>query len=70
MARNNNRIPQLTAEQLAEARRVLAKQQRANPLRRVRLDCHGWVRDAVAKVSDWIWCGDCADHRRVAEVAE
>ncbi len=41
---------------------------RANPLRRVRLACHGWVQDSVASVGDHVWCEQCADWARVIDV--
>jgi hypothetical protein len=40
-------------------------------LRRVELGCgHGWVRDPVAGVHDWVWCDGCADWARVQRVEE
>jgi hypothetical protein len=41
-----------------------------NRLRRVKLACHGWVRDPMAVVGDWIWCEECSDTRRVSQVVE
>lgn len=58
----------LTPEQRRQALRLLAKAAQSNPLRRVRLDCHGWVRDASAVKDDWIWCEKCEDHRKVLEL--
>jgi hypothetical protein len=40
-------------------------------LRRVELACgHGWIRDPVAGVHDWVWCDQCADWARVQRVEE
>ncbi len=40
-------------------------------LRRVDLGCgHGWVRDPVAGLHDWVWCDQCADWARVQRVEE
>ena len=61
---------QLTAAATSRARHRLDRQTARNPLRRVRTDCHGWVRDASAAVGDWVWCTSCADWRRVTELAE
>jgi len=62
----------LTERQRQAAQRRLRRQQQRNPLRRVRLDCHGWVRDPSAVVGDWLFCehADCMDIRRVVDVAE
>lgn len=65
-ARNNG----LSAADIRRAERKLARTQAKNPLRRVFLTCHGWVRDPLAQVGDWLWCDECADNRRVTEVAE
>lgn len=64
------RLKRLSAEQRREAARKIRARQAENRLRRVRLACHGWVRDAVANEGDWVWCEGCADLRRVDEVAE
>jgi hypothetical protein len=61
---------QLTDAERRAGRRKLAKALKANPLRRVRLACHGPVRDATAVVGDWIWCEKCADLARVESVTE
>jgi hypothetical protein len=43
----------------------------ASRLRRVELACgHGWVRDPVAGLHDWIWCEECADWSRVHSVED
>lgn len=60
----------LTASDRRQARRQLAKAQRQNPLRRVRITCCGWVRDPIAQVGDWLWCEKHKDKYRVGEVAE
>jgi hypothetical protein len=52
------------------AERRADRQAARNRLRRVRLSCHGWVRDPAARVGEWVWCDSCADWRRVAAVAE
>ena len=57
------------AQRVAAARRV-AKVASSNPLRRVYLDCHGWVRDSSAVVGDWLWCDKCADLRQVSQLKE
>lgn len=62
--------PVLTAADRRRAQRRLDRARARNPLRRVRLACHGWVRDTSAVVGDWVWCEQCADVRKVAEVAE
>jgi hypothetical protein len=61
---------QLTPAQRREAERRMAKALKANPLRRVRLACHGPVRDGTAVVGDWIWCEQCADVARVESITE
>lgn len=61
---------QLTAAQRREAARKIAKALKDNPLRRVRLACHGPVRDGTAVVGDWIWCEQCADVARVESITE
>ena len=60
----------LTPQQRRRAQRRLARAAQANPLRRVRLECHGWVRDPSAVVGDHIWCDQCADFARAVELAE
>jgi hypothetical protein len=43
----------------------------SSQLRRVELACgHGWIRDSVAAVHDWVWCDQCADWARVQRVEE
>lgn len=61
---------QLDERELARARAAALRKIEQNPLRRVELRCHGWVRDALAQKNDWIWCEECADHRRVVAVEE
>lgn len=60
----------LTAAERRVAERKVAKALKDNPLRRVRLACHGPVRDSTAIVGDWIWCDKCADVARVDSVTE
>lgn len=60
----------LTADQRRKAVRQLAKRAKANPLRVVRIECHGPVRDPDAIVGDWIWCDKCSDNARVISVRE
>jgi hypothetical protein len=60
----------LTEAQRREAARRIAKAARENPLRRVRLACHGPVRDSTAVVGDWIWCDQCGDVARVDSLTE
>lgn len=60
----------LTAAERRTAERRMAKALKDNPLRRVRLACHGPVRDSTAVVGDWIWCDECADVARVNSVTE
>lgn len=60
----------LTAAERRTAERRMAKARKDNPLRRVRLACHGPVRDSTAVVGDWIWCEECADVARVNSVTE
>jgi hypothetical protein len=60
----------LSAAQRRKAQAKVAKVASSNPLRRVRLDCHGWVRDSSAVAGDWLWCEGCADLRQVAELKE
>jgi hypothetical protein len=60
----------LSAAQRRRALAKVAKVASSNPLRRVRLACHGWVRDSSAVVGDWLWCEGCADLRQVAELKE
>ncbi len=62
--------PELTAQERRKAERKLAKALQANPLRVVRLPCHGPIRDAGARVGDWIWCEQCSDLARVESVSE
>jgi hypothetical protein len=66
MTRNSTR----TARRVPAAR--TGKPVRASSaLRRVDLGCgHGWVRDPVAALHDWIWCDRCADWARVQRVEE
>ena len=61
---------QLTAQDRRKGERKLAKASQANPLRVVRLPCHGPIRDAGALVGDWIWCDKCQDLARVESVSE
>ena len=61
---------QLTAAQRRAGARKMAKALKDNPLRRVRLACHGPVRDSTAVVGDWIWCDECADVARVESITE
>lgn len=69
---NENSPTRLTRRQREQALAKLRAAQRANPLRRVRLDCHGWIRDATAEVGQWLFCehAECGELRRVIEVAE
>ena len=72
----------VTAEALARARAELRAGRRndavaaarsrdsAHRLRRVLIDCHGWVRDSVAVVGDHVWCATCADWTRVVDLVE
>jgi hypothetical protein len=60
----------LTPQERRSALRRARQRAGAQRLRRVRLACHGWTRDPDARVGDWLWCPDCADLRRVSEVAE
>ena len=60
----------LSAAQRRKALRKVAKVASSNPLRRVRLNCHGWVRDSSAVVGDWLWCEKCSDLRYVVELKE
>jgi hypothetical protein len=60
----------LTPAQIREAQRRLEKSARENPLRRVRLACHGPVRDPSARLGDRVWCDSCADFAVVVSVAE
>ena len=60
----------LTAAQRRRAERTMAQAAKNNPLRRVRLACHGPVRDSTAVVGDWIWCDKCGDVARVTSVTE
>jgi hypothetical protein len=53
-----------------KAQKKLQKIERKNPLRRVSIDCHGWVRDALAQLNEWVWCESCGDWRRVTSVVE
>jgi len=62
--------PELTAQDRRRGERKLAKALRANPLRVVRLPCHGPIRDPGAVVGDWIWCDKCSDLARVESVSE
>jgi hypothetical protein len=60
----------LTAAERRTAERKMARAFKVNPLRRVRLACHGPVRDSTAVVGDWIWCEECADVARVDSITE
>ena len=60
--------PVLTAADRRRAERRIARQVAKNPLRRVRIDCCGWVRDPLAVVGDWVWCETHADQARVLEL--
>jgi hypothetical protein len=62
--------PELTTQDRRKGERKLAKAAQANPLRVVRLPCHGPIRDAGARVGDWIWCEKCQDLARVESVSE
>jgi len=62
--------PELTAQDRRKGERKLAKAFQTNPLRVVRLPCHGPIRDAGARVGDWIWCDKCSDLARVESVSE
>ena len=62
--------PHLTSQDRRKGERKLAKAFRANPLRVVRLPCHGPIRDPGARVGDWIWCEKCQDLARVESVSE
>jgi hypothetical protein len=55
---------------MKNATNALRKAEQKNPLRRVSIDCHGWVRDALAATGEWVWCESCSDWRRVATVVE
>ena len=62
---------ELTPEEIDLAKKKLKSKTASNPLRRVLLLCpHGWVRDSVAQVKDWVWCESCNDFARVSQVAE
>jgi hypothetical protein len=68
-----HRDVRMTRRQRERALAALRAAERANPLRRVRLNCaHGWVRDATAAVDQWLFCDKdgCGELRRVVEVAE
>lgn len=60
----------LTDKQKSKGARTLARKQAHNPLRRVSLQCCGWVRDPVGVIGDHIWCDTHADFARVVDVAE
>jgi hypothetical protein len=62
--------PELTPQDRRKGERKLAEAFQANPLRVVRLPCHGPIRDAGARVGDWIWCEKCSDLARVESVSE
>lgn len=62
--------PELTPAQKAAARRNVEKIRRNNPLRRVRTDCCGWVRDPLAITGERVWCEHHADWTLVVEHAE
>ena len=55
---------------MKNATKALRKIERSNPLRRVSIDCHGWLRDALAQVGEWVWCEQCGDWARVETVVE
>jgi hypothetical protein len=66
MTRNNTK-----SARRAPAGRTGQPVRAASRLRRVELGCgHGWVRDPVAGVHDWIWCDNCADWARVQRVED
>jgi hypothetical protein len=67
---SSSTAPELTPAQRRQALRRLERAAQRNPLRRVRLECHGWVRDASAVVGDRVWCEACADFARAVELAE
>ena len=58
----------LTPADRRRAERRIARQVAKNPLRRVRIDCCGWIRDPLAVVGDWVWCDTHADQARVLEL--
>lgn len=68
--RDRQTRPRLTARQRARAQRQLDQLAAANPLRTIRLECHGPIRDALAQVGDHVWCATCGEHARVASVRE
>ena len=55
---------------MKNAQKALRKIESKHRLRRAFVDCHGWVRDALAVVGDWVWCEPCSDFRRVERVEE
>lgn len=61
---------QLDPRELALARKKLEKARRSNPLRRVQLECCGWVQDPIAQKRDRVWCDHCSDWATVGAVAE
>jgi hypothetical protein len=65
-----SRTRSLTPAERRTAERRMARAAKDNPLRRVRLACHGPVRDSTAVVGDWIWCDRCADVARVESLTE
>ena len=60
----------LSAAERRKAARRLDLARSRNPLRRVKVACHGWFRDTSAVLGDWVWCEPCGDLREVCEVAE
>lgn len=60
----------LTPTQIKQAQAALKKAQEENPLRRVRTQCCGWVRDPLAITGERVWCDTHADWTLVVEHAE
>lgn len=67
---SSSTAPELTPQERRRALRRLQRAAQRNPLRRVRLDCHGWQRDESAVPGDLVWCDRCADFARALELAE
>lgn len=67
---SNTASTELTDAQRAAANRRIRSATKSNPLRRVLLECHGWVRDPLAAKGDFVWCGECADWAKAVDVAE
>jgi hypothetical protein len=66
-----DRPVRLSAAQERAARIRLARRERANPLRRVLLECETrYQRDAVAAVGDHVWCDVHGDFARVVRVVQ